>query len=122
MQKEDWLAAIDKLKQVNAIFPNYEDTGNRLRRSLSEGTRAMYQQGTKLAKQEDWKGAAESFKAVMDVNPKFLDAAQQYANAVKMTIPLTSRRKRPKPRAPESWTGPLPCTRKPWSIRRPIPN
>ena len=87
MQKEDWLAAIDKLKQVNAIFPNYEDTGNRLRRSLSEGTRAMYQQGTKLAKQEDWKGAAESFKAVMDVNPKFLDAAQQYANAVKNDNP-----------------------------------
>ncbi len=87
MQKEDWLAAIDKLKQVNAIFPNYEDTGNRLRRSLSEGTRAMYQQGTKLAKQEDWKGAAENFKAVMDVNPKYLDAAQQYANAVKNDNP-----------------------------------
>lgn len=87
MQKEDWLAAIDKLKQVNAIFPNYEDTGNRLRRTLSEGTRAMYQQGTKLGKQEDWKGAAESFKAVMDVNPKYLDAAQQYANAVKNDNP-----------------------------------
>jgi tetratricopeptide (TPR) repeat protein len=87
MQKEDWLAAIDKLKQVNAIFPNYEDTGNRLRRSLSEGTRAMYQQGTKLAKQEDWKGAAESFKAVMDVNPKYLDVAQQYAKAVKNDNP-----------------------------------
>lgn len=87
MQKEDWLAAIDKLKQVNAILPNYEDTGNRLRRSLSEGTRAMYQQGTKLGKQEDWKGAAESFKAVMDVNPKYLDAAQQYANAVKKDNP-----------------------------------
>jgi len=87
MQKEDWLAAIDKLKQVNAIFPNYEDTGNRLRRSLSEGTRSMYQQGTKLAKQEDWKGAAESFKAVMDVNPRYLDVAQQYAKAVKNDNP-----------------------------------
>ena len=88
MQKEDWLAAISKLRQVNAIFPNYEDTGNRLRRSLSEGTRVLYQQGIKYGKQEDWKAAAESFKAVMDVNPKYLDVSKQYQDALKKDSPV----------------------------------
>ncbi|MDP2725768.1 MAG: hypothetical protein Q8O44_05780, partial [Syntrophales bacterium] len=30
MQKEDWVAAADKLKQINGILPNYEDTSARL--------------------------------------------------------------------------------------------
>lgn len=83
LQKEDWLAAINKLKQVHAIFPNYEDTGNRLKRAQSEGIRTLYQQGTNLGKQDDWKGAAEAFKAAMDVNPNFLDVSKQYQEAVK---------------------------------------
>ncbi len=83
MQREDWIAALNKLKQVNAIFPNYEDTGNRLKRSQSEGIRALYQQGTNFGKQDDWKAAAESFKAAMEVNPKYLDVSKQYQDALK---------------------------------------
>jgi tetratricopeptide (TPR) repeat protein len=30
MQKEDWITAMAKLKQVNIKFPNYEDTGAKL--------------------------------------------------------------------------------------------
>ena len=44
MQKEDWTAAMAKLIQVNGIFPNYEDTGNRLARSRQEGVKVLYQQ------------------------------------------------------------------------------
>lgn len=87
MQKEDWVAATIKLKEVNAIYPNYEDTGNKLKRSLSEGARALYQQATNYGKQDDWKAAAETFKAVMDVNPKYLDVAKQYQEALKKDNP-----------------------------------
>jgi len=83
LQKEDWIAAIAKLKQVNAIYPNYEDTGNRLKRAQSEGVRMLYLQGTNLGKQDDWKGAAESFKAAIEVNPGYLDVSKQYQEAVK---------------------------------------
>ena len=83
LQKEDWLAAASKLKQVNAIFPNYEDTGNKLKRAQSEGIRMLYQQGTAFGKQDDWKAAAETFKAAMEINPAYLDISRQYQEAVK---------------------------------------
>jgi tetratricopeptide (TPR) repeat protein len=81
MQKEDWVGALNKLHQVNRVFPNYEDTGNRLKRAQSEGVRVLYQQATNLGKQEDWKAAAETFKAAMDINPNFLDVSKQYRDA-----------------------------------------
>jgi tetratricopeptide (TPR) repeat protein len=81
MQKEDWIAALGKLQQVNKIFPNYEDTGSKLKRAQQEGVRLLYQQGNNFAKQEDWKAAAESFKAAMEINPNFLDVAKQYSSA-----------------------------------------
>lgn len=81
MQKEDWVGALSKLHQVNRIFPNYEDTGSRLRRAQSEGVRSLYQQATNSGKQEDWKAAAETFKAAMDINPNFLDVSKQYRDA-----------------------------------------
>ena len=82
MQKRDWIAALNKLTQITAIFPNYEDTGNRLRRSQSEGVRDLYQQAVNLGKREDWKAAAETFKAAMDVNPNYLDISRQYREAL----------------------------------------
>jgi tetratricopeptide (TPR) repeat protein len=81
MQKEDWTAAIAKLNQINVIFPNYEDTGNRLARTRQEGVKALYQQANDLGKQEDWKMAAEAFKMAMDINPNYLDVSQRYRDA-----------------------------------------
>ncbi|PKN76535.1 MAG: hypothetical protein CVU52_04415, partial [Deltaproteobacteria bacterium HGW-Deltaproteobacteria-10] len=81
MQKEDWTAAIAKLSQVNAIFPNYEDTGNRIMRSRQEGVKVLYQQANDLGRQEDWKMAAEAFKMAMDINPSYLDVARKYEEA-----------------------------------------
>lgn len=73
MQKEDWPAALTKLKQVNKLFPNYEDTGNRLVRSEQEAVKSLYQQGIALGKQEEWKLAAQVFKAAVDINPNYYD-------------------------------------------------
>ncbi len=81
MQKEDWTAALAKLSQVNKIFPNYEDTGNRIMRSRQEGVKVLYQQANNLGKQEEWKMAAEAFKMAMDINPSFLDVAKKYEDA-----------------------------------------
>lgn len=77
MQTEDWMAALGKLKQVNAISPNYEDTGGKLAKIVKE----IYQQGITLSKQEDWKMAAQAFKAAMDINPGYYDVEKLYQDA-----------------------------------------
>jgi len=82
MQKEDWTAAMGKLKQVNKIFPNYEDTGAKLAKIEQEGAKLFYQQGLTMAKQEDWKMAAQAFKAAMDINPNYYDVQKLYQDAL----------------------------------------
>jgi tetratricopeptide (TPR) repeat protein len=82
MQKEDWMAALTKLRQVNKLFPGYEDTGARLAKIEQEGAKLFYQQGVTLSKQEDWKMAAQAFKAVIDINPNYYDAEKLYQDAM----------------------------------------
>ncbi|KAF0155299.1 MAG: hypothetical protein FD159_2214 [Syntrophaceae bacterium] len=103
MQKRDWIAALNKLTQINAIFPNYEDTGNRLRRSQSEGVRDLYQQAVNLGKQEDWKAAVETFKAAMDINPNYLDVSKQYREALQKDKPEYYVAKAAKAESDEKW-------------------
>jgi tetratricopeptide (TPR) repeat protein len=79
--KEDWLAAVTKLRQVNKIYTGYEDSGSKLVRAEQEGAKVLYQQGVELGKQEDWKMAAQAFKTAMEINPKYLDVSRQYAEA-----------------------------------------
>jgi tetratricopeptide (TPR) repeat protein len=81
MQKEDWLAAVTKYRQVNKIYPGYEDTGSKMARVEQEGVKGLYQQGISLGKQEDWKMAAQAFKAATEINPRYLDVARLYADA-----------------------------------------
>jgi tetratricopeptide (TPR) repeat protein len=81
MQKEDWLAAVTNFRQVNRIYTGYEDTGSKLARAEQEGAKGLYQQGTLLGKQEEWKMAAQAFKAGTEINPKYLDIARLYEEA-----------------------------------------
>ena len=81
MQKQDWVAAMLKLRQVNKMFPNYEETGVKLVKIEQEGARLFYQQGLTMAKQENWKMAAQAFKATMDINPKYYDVEKLYLDA-----------------------------------------
>jgi len=78
IQKEDWVGAADKLRQINKILPNYEDTATKLARVEQEGAKQLYQQGIELMKQEDWHLAAQAFKTVMDINPNYYDVAKLY--------------------------------------------
>ncbi|MDA8126852.1 MAG: hypothetical protein M0009_16910 [Deltaproteobacteria bacterium] len=80
--KEDWLAAVTKYRQVNQIYVGYEDTGSKLVRAEQEGAKNLYQQGIALGKQEDWKMAAQAFKTGMEINPKYLDIARLYEEAL----------------------------------------
>jgi len=82
LEKEDWVGARAKLLQINRLYPNYEETGSRLARVDREGAKQLYQQGLALSKQEDWKMAAQAFKAAMEMNPNFLDVAALYKTAV----------------------------------------
>ena len=81
MTKDDWLAAVTKLRQVNKLFPNYEDTGTRLSKAEQEGIKLFYQQGVNLGNQDDWKMAAQAFKSAVDINPNYLDVSKQYEAA-----------------------------------------
>jgi len=81
MQKEDWLSALIKLKQVNKIYPGYEETGAKLAKIAQDGAKMLYQQGIALGKQEEWKMAAEAFKNAMEINPNYFDVAKQYEMA-----------------------------------------
>lgn len=82
MQTEDWTAAMTKLNQINHVFPNYEETGSRLAKAKQEASRTLYQDGLNLAKQEEWKLAAASFKAAMDINPNYFDVAKRHQEAI----------------------------------------
>ncbi|HOL59044.1 MAG TPA: tetratricopeptide repeat protein [Syntrophales bacterium] len=78
MQKEDWVSAFSKLKQVHKMYPNFEDTGSKLAKIEQDGAKLFYQQGVSLGKQEDWKMAAEAFKRAMELNPNYFDVSKQY--------------------------------------------
>ena len=82
MQTENWAAAVTKLRQINNVFPNYEETASRLAKARQEAARTLYQEGVKLGKQEEWKLAVTSFKAVMDINPNYFDVAKLHQEAV----------------------------------------
>ncbi len=82
MKKEDWVAALGKLRRVNQILPNYEDTGTRLAKIRQEGPKKFYQQGLASGKQEDWKMAVQAFKTAVDLNPDYFDVAKLYHEAL----------------------------------------
>ncbi len=81
MLKEDWTAAVAKLRQVNRLYPNYEDAANRLSRAEQEGARIFYQQGMGFSRQDEWQLAAQAFKSAMDINPGYMDVARRYEEA-----------------------------------------
>lgn len=82
MQKEAWSDALAKLKKVNQISPNYEDTAGRLSKVEQESVKQFYQQGISLSRQDEWKLAAQAFKSVIEMAPDYYDAAKLYEDAV----------------------------------------
>lgn len=81
MQKEDWMAAVAKLRQIVKISATYENAANRLLKAEQEGTSMLYQRGLAFSKAEEWGLAVQAFKAAMDINPNYLDVAKLYKDA-----------------------------------------
>ncbi|MBN1662099.1 MAG: hypothetical protein JW943_00720 [Deltaproteobacteria bacterium] len=81
IQREDWEAAVNKLAEINKLYPGYEDTGRLQSKVTQEGAKLYYQQGVALGKQEEWKMAKQAFKASMDLNPSYYDVASLYEDA-----------------------------------------
>ncbi len=81
MQKGDWAAAAQKLRQINKTSPNYEETVSRLAKAEQEAAKSLYQQGKTLEKQEDWRFAAQTYKKLMEINPNYYDVARLYQEA-----------------------------------------
>jgi tetratricopeptide (TPR) repeat protein len=82
MQKEDWMAAVAKLRQIVKISAGYENAANRLLKAEQEGTSMLYQRGLAFSKQEEWGLAVQAFKSAMDINPNYLDVAKLHKDAV----------------------------------------
>lgn len=73
LDKQQWLEAVTNFRKVNAIYPKYEDTEDKLATAVSAGSEAYYKEGVSAVQREDWKGALTAFAKVMNLNPTYKD-------------------------------------------------
>ena len=71
LNKEQWLEAFLNFRRVNDIYPNYEDTEDKLAVAVAAGSDEYYKQGIAAVQREDWKGALSSFGKVMTIDPSY---------------------------------------------------
>ena len=71
LNKQKWLEAVINFRKVTAIYPNYEDTEDKLAAAVSAGSEAYYKEGVSAVQREDWQGALIAFAKVMNLNPTY---------------------------------------------------
>jgi len=71
LNKEQWFDAFISFSKVNDIYPNYEDTEDKLAIAVAAGTDEYYKEGIAAVQREDWKGALNSFGKVMTIDPSY---------------------------------------------------
>ena len=71
LNKEQWFDAFISFSKVNDIYPNYEDTEDKLAIAVAAGTDEYYKEGIAAVQREDWKGALDSFGKVMTIDPSY---------------------------------------------------
>lgn len=71
LNNEQWLKAVTNLRKVNKIYPNYEDTEDKLARATAAGSDEYYKEGIAAVQSEDWKGALAAFGKVMVIDPTY---------------------------------------------------
>jgi tetratricopeptide (TPR) repeat protein len=81
IQKQEWLDAFTMLQRISERYPDYEETGDRLARVKSEGSKHFYQEGVLYTQKEEWPAAAQAFKNVLDMDPNYADARELYQKA-----------------------------------------
>lgn len=71
LNKEQWFDAFISFSKVNDIYPNYEDTEDKLAIAVAAGTDEYYKEGIAAVQREDWKGALDAFGKVMTIDPSY---------------------------------------------------
>ena len=71
LNKDQWLEAFINFRKVSDIYPNYEDTEDKLAMAVAAGTDEYYKQGIAAVQREDWQGALNSFGKVMTIDPSY---------------------------------------------------
>jgi len=71
LNNEQWLEAFINFRKVNDIYPNYQDTEDKLAMAVAAGSDEYYKQGVAAVQREDWKGALDSFDKVLTIDPSY---------------------------------------------------
>ena len=71
LNNEQWLKAVTNFRKVNEIYPNYEDTEDKLAKATAAGSDEYYKEGIAAVQSEDWKGALTAFGKVMVIDPTY---------------------------------------------------
>ncbi|WP_440905762.1 CsgG/HfaB family protein [Catenovulum sp. SX2] len=71
---KDWVKANAVLKDVQTIYPNYEQTMQMLTTARSEGANSLLQQGTAELKADNIASAVALLKGALDLNPSLSQA------------------------------------------------
>ncbi|UCG13850.1 MAG: tetratricopeptide repeat protein [Deltaproteobacteria bacterium] len=71
LNKAQWLQAVTDFRKVTEIYPNYEDTEDKLARAVMAGSNEFYNQGIAAVQSEDWKTALTAFNKVVSINPTY---------------------------------------------------
>ncbi|MGB6381004.1 MAG: CsgG/HfaB family protein, partial [Syntrophobacteria bacterium] len=71
LNNEQWLKAVTNFRKVNEIYPNYEDTEDKLAKATAAGSDEYYKEGIAAVQSEDWKGALTAFGKIMVIDPTY---------------------------------------------------
>jgi len=71
LSNEQWFEAVTSFRMVDNIYPNYEDTEDKLARAEATGTDEYYKAGILAVQSEDWKAALDNFGKVLAIDPSY---------------------------------------------------
>ncbi len=71
LNNEQWFEAVANFRMVNDIYPNYEDTEDKLARAVAAGSDEYYKDGISAVQREDWKAALGAFGKVLAIDPSY---------------------------------------------------
>lgn len=66
---EEWIKANSGLRQIQDIFPNYEDSSQLLEQTSNEGSQAFYNKARTLFDKDDLRGASKNINDAISLKP-----------------------------------------------------
>ena len=86
MGQQGWSAAVDLIKQIQEIDPDFRDVSTLLEQALAEQERGervntLLVQGKDMFQNRDWRKAVRKFEQLLDLDPGHVEAQQLLAEA-----------------------------------------